>query len=119
MKRDQSATNPSQQGRKQAEDSTAHPSGKDLPGSHGKRNPGHVNPAHNTPGHTRQDQPRQQEPEKPGQRQTQSYPGIQGDKTHGLQQDSAIDAQEAEQVKRDLDNKKDTAQDDALDMPKE
>lgn len=73
--------------------------GIDKPGAPTKKNPGHTNPSHNTPGHVRRDQPRQQEQGQPGQEQTQSYPGIKGPKTRELQRDSAIDRDEAEQVK--------------------
>lgn len=86
MTQDQKPANPSQQN-------------PDLPGNQGKKNAGHTNPAHNTPGQTRQDQPGQQDLGQPGQDETQSYPGIKGPKARDLQQDSAIDKQEAEQVK--------------------
>ncbi|SHG77970.1 hypothetical protein [Pollutimonas bauzanensis] len=103
-----------------------HQSDPDLPGAHGKKNAGHANPAHNTPGHTRQDQPGQQEQGQPGQGETQSYPGIKGPKARDLQEDSAIDKEQVEQVKggagKDADTAKDkagNATDDILDMPKE
>lgn len=101
-------------------------SGIDDPGSPTSKNPGHTNPSHNTPGHIRQDQPGQQDAGQPGQDQTQSYPGIKGPKARDLQQDSAIDAKEVEQVKGGVKKTENTSQrntgsakDDALDMPKE
>ncbi len=99
--------------------------GIDDPGSPAKKNPGQTNPAHNTPSRMRQDQAGQQDLGQPGQDQTQSYPGTKGPKTHDLQQDSAIDAKEAAQVKGGVNTKKQSAgragnaKDDALGMPKE
>jgi hypothetical protein len=67
-------------------------------------------PSHNTPGHTRQDQPGQQDKGTPGQGQTQSYPGIKGPAAHELEQDNAMDKQEAEQVKHSAEKKGGTDQ---------
>lgn len=75
-----------------------HQSNSDMPGNHGKKNPGHANPAHNTPGQTRQDQPGQQDQGQPGQDETQSYPGIKGSKARDLQQDNAMDKDQAKGV---------------------
>src|SRR5690554_4295126 len=61
--------------------------GIDEPGTPARKNPGHANPSHNTPGHTRRDEPRQRDLGRPGQGQTQSYPGIKGPKALDLQQD--------------------------------
>lgn len=84
--------------------------GIDKPGAPTSKNPGHTNPSHNTPGHTRQDQPGQQDKGTPGQGQTQSYPGIKGPATHDLEQDNAMDKQEAEQVKHSAEKKGGTDQ---------
>ena len=70
----------------------------DDPGHPRRKNPGHANPAHNTPGHDRQDVAGQQDAGKPGQGQTQSYPGIQGPKTRALQEDSAMNRDQAQEV---------------------
>ena len=101
-------------------------SGIDGPGSPTSNNPGHANPAHNTPGQIRQDQPGQQDVGQPGQGQTQSYPGIKGPETRNLEQDSANDKEQVEEVKGGVGKNADTARstgpsakDDALDMPKE
>lgn len=133
MTHDQKSVNPSQQNPTQGnatnprENGLAHPgqkqSGLDLPDNSGKKNPGHANPAHNTPGHIRQNQPGQQDPGRPGQGETQSYPGIKGPKAHELQQDSPVGA---EQVKEGRKKIADAAQpnagnakDDILDILKE
>jgi hypothetical protein len=51
----------------------------------------------------RQDQPGQEDLGQPGQGQTQSYPGIKGPKTQDLQQDSAMDREQAQAVDKSVD----------------
>lgn len=119
MTQDQKSKNPSQQDPEQGNEidprqrEPVGPGGDrgsmDEPGAPTSKNPGHTNPSHNTPGHTRHDQPGQQDKGTPGQGQTQSYPGIKGPGAHDLEQDNAIDKQEAEQVKHSAEKKGGTA----------